>query len=193
MLVIPSSTLRSRYIRTIPVGTVVKDPVNGHSYIVEEKKLNNNSLVKVATPYIGNEAPIELTVDEQHLKVVNPRRANVNLILKNRITELEEKVTSLNSMLKSRSKYEQIKHLMNGDEYYEDDKYMYLVRDGIVWPTRIKGTCEDTKKDLDEYIQTTWKSPQHLHALILGQKRLQSKLLDTLSKDCIEKQVQFSS
>ena len=54
MLVIPSSTLRSRYIRTIPIGTVVKDPVNGHAYLIEEKKLNNNSLVKVATPYIGN-------------------------------------------------------------------------------------------------------------------------------------------
>jgi hypothetical protein len=48
MLVIPSSTLRSKYIRTIPIGTVVKDPVNGHSYLVEEKKLNNNSLVKVS-------------------------------------------------------------------------------------------------------------------------------------------------
>jgi hypothetical protein len=49
------------------------------SYIIEEKKLNNNSLVKVATPYIGNEDPIELTVDEQHLKIMNPNRANVNI------------------------------------------------------------------------------------------------------------------
>jgi hypothetical protein len=39
---------------------------------------------------------------------------------------------------------------MNGDEYYEDEKYMYLVRDGIVWPMRLKGTYEDTKKELDE-------------------------------------------
>jgi hypothetical protein len=115
ILVIPSSTLRSKYIRTIPIGTVVKDPVNNHSYIIEVKKLNKNSLVKVN--YIGNEDPIELTVDEQHLKIMNPKRANVNLILKSRITELEEKVTSLNSLLKTRSKYEQIKHLMNGDEY----------------------------------------------------------------------------
>jgi hypothetical protein len=77
ILVIPSSTLRSKYIRTIPIGTVVKDPVNNHSYIIEEKKLNKNSLVKVATLY---EDPIELTVDEQHLKLMNPNRANVNLI-----------------------------------------------------------------------------------------------------------------
>jgi hypothetical protein len=55
---------------------------------------------------------------------MNPKRANVNLILKNRINELEERVTSLNSLLKTRSKYEQIKHLMNGDDYYEDEKYM---------------------------------------------------------------------
>jgi hypothetical protein len=76
ILVIPSS-LRSKYIRTIPIGTVVKDPVNGHSYIIEVNKLNKNSLVKVATLYIGNEDPIELTVDEQHLKLMNPKRANV--------------------------------------------------------------------------------------------------------------------
>jgi hypothetical protein len=106
---------------------------------------------------------------------------------------LEEKVTFLNSLLKTRSNYEQIKHLMNGDEYYEDEKYLYLVRDGIVWPMRLKGTYEDTKKELDEYVRTTWKAPEQLHALILGQKKLQYKLLDTLSKDCIEKQVQFTS
>ena len=82
---------------------------------------------------------------------------------------------------------------MNGDEYYEDEKYMYLVRDGIVWPMRLKGTNEDTKKELHEYVNMTWKSPENLHALILGQKRLQSKLLDTLSKDSLEKEIQFSS
>ena len=49
-LVIPSSTLRSKYItniKTIPIVSVIKDPLNGHSYIVEEKKLNN-ALSKVA-------------------------------------------------------------------------------------------------------------------------------------------------
>ena len=29
----------------------------------------------MATPYIGNEDPIELTVDEQHLPIMNPKRA----------------------------------------------------------------------------------------------------------------------
>jgi len=193
MLIIPSSTLRSRYIRTIPIGTVVKDPVNGHSYLIEEKKLNNNSLVKVATAYIGNEPPIELTVDEQHLKIINPKRANVNMILKNRVAELEEKVSILNSQLKTRSKYEQIKHLMNGDEYYEDEKYLYLVKDGIIWPIKNNGSFEHTKGELDEYVKTAWKSPQLLHSLILGQKRLQPKLLDSLSKDSMEKEIQFSS
>jgi hypothetical protein len=36
---------------------------------MEEKKLTNNSLVKVASPYIGNEPSNELTVDEHHLKM----------------------------------------------------------------------------------------------------------------------------
>jgi hypothetical protein len=145
MLSIPSSTLRSRYIRTIPIGTVVKDPVNGHAYIIEEKKLNNNTLVKVATPYNGIEPSIELTVDEHHLKIINPKKANVNMNLKNRITELEEKVSMLHSQLKSQSKYEQIKNLMNDDEYYEDERYLYLVKDGIVWPIKKNGSFEHSK------------------------------------------------
>ena len=93
-LVIPSSTLRSKYIRTIPIGSVIKDPLNGHSYIVEEKKLNN-ALSKVASPYFGDTEPTEITVEEKHLKLVNPKRANVNALMKNRISELEAKVQEL--------------------------------------------------------------------------------------------------
>ena len=107
-LVIPSSTLRSKYITTIPIGSVIKDPLNGHSHIVEEKKLNN-ALSKVASPYFGDTEPTEITVEEKHLKLVNPKRANVNAIMKNRIKELEAKVQELNSQLGSRSKYDLMK------------------------------------------------------------------------------------
>ena len=115
------------------------------------------------------------------------------MILKNRVAELEEKVSKLNSQLKTRSKYEQIKHLMNGDEYYEDEKYLYLVKDGIVWVMKNNGSYEHTKSELDQHVKATWKSPELLHSLILGQKRLQTKLLDLLSKDSLEKEIQFSS
>jgi hypothetical protein len=46
----------------------------------------------------------EITVEEKHLKLVNPKRANVNAIMKNRINALEAKVQELNSQLGSRSK-----------------------------------------------------------------------------------------
>jgi hypothetical protein len=82
---------------------------------------------------------------------------------------------------------------MNDDEYYEDEKYLYLVKDGIVWPIKKNGSFEHSKRELEDYVKTTWKSPDLLHSLIMGQKRLQTKLLDLLSKDSIEKEVQFSS
>lgn len=46
------------------------------------------------------------------------------MILKNKVTEFEEKVSILNSQLKTRSKYEQSKHLTNGDEFYKEEKYL---------------------------------------------------------------------
>ena len=51
--------------------------------ILEEKKLNN-ALSKVASPYFGDTEATEITVEEKHLKLVNPKRANVNALIKNR-------------------------------------------------------------------------------------------------------------
>ena len=39
-LTIPLTTVKSRFLKTLPVGTIYKDPRNGHSYIIEEKKIN---------------------------------------------------------------------------------------------------------------------------------------------------------
>ena len=100
-------------------------------YKVEER-IQNNCLSKIAVPYHGDEQPMELEqVEEKHLKLANPKRHNVNLLLKNRISELEEKVEQLNSKLSNRSKYEQIKQHLNGDIYYEGPKYLYSIQDGI--------------------------------------------------------------
>jgi len=35
-LTIPSTTVKCRFLKTLPVGTIYKDPRNGHSYIIEE-------------------------------------------------------------------------------------------------------------------------------------------------------------
>jgi hypothetical protein len=60
-LIIPSTTVKSRFLKTLPVGTIYKDPRNGHSYIIEEKKINE-CLSKTGVPYIGSDAPIEIHV-----------------------------------------------------------------------------------------------------------------------------------
>ena len=50
---------------------------------------------------------------------------------------------------------------------------------------------DETKRLLEEYISNTWKSPELLHSLMLGQKKLQTKRLDLLSKASIEKVIPF--
>jgi hypothetical protein len=59
MLNLPSSSLRSKYIKNLPTGTIYLDPRNNHIYQVVEKRVNN-SLLKVASNYVGNEEPIVL-------------------------------------------------------------------------------------------------------------------------------------
>ena len=73
-LTIPSTTVKSRFLKTLPVGTIYKDPRNGHSYIIEEKKINE-CLSKTGVPYIGSDAPIEIQVPDKYMKLDNPKRA----------------------------------------------------------------------------------------------------------------------
>jgi hypothetical protein len=193
-ITIPNSSLRAKYLRKLPYNSVFKDPVNSLLYRVEEG-IQNNCLSKVAVPYHGDDQePIELEeVEEKHLKLANPKRHNVNLLLKNRISELEEKVEQLNSKLSNRSKYEQIKQHLNGDIFYEGPKYMYSIQDGIIVPFKIELDLDETKRKLEDLVCRMWKTPSLLHQIMNQQKRLQSKLLDLLSKDSLEKVITFST
>jgi hypothetical protein len=56
-LVIPSSSVKSNYLRTLPIGTVFQDPTNTYKYKVEEKKVNN-TMTKVAVPFLGPEQAV---------------------------------------------------------------------------------------------------------------------------------------
>ena len=186
-----ATTLRARFLRKLPYNSVYKDPVNALIYKVEERVQN---LSKIAVPYHGDQEPIELEeVEEKHLKLANPKRHNVNLLLKNRIAELEEKVEQLNTNLSNRSKYEQIKQHLNGDTFYEGPKYMYSIQDGIIVPFKIESDLDETKRKLEDLVQRMWKTPSLLHQIMNQQKRLQSKLLDLLSKDSLEKVITFST
>ena len=58
---IPSTCLRSKYLKKLPIGTCFTDPKSGYNYEIVEKKLND-TLVKVAIPYLASEKePITLS------------------------------------------------------------------------------------------------------------------------------------
>ena len=41
MLNLPSTTVRSKYLRTLPINTVYLDPKNGHKYQVVERRVGS--------------------------------------------------------------------------------------------------------------------------------------------------------
>jgi hypothetical protein len=74
---IPSTSVRSKHLKTLPVGCVFKDPKSGYNYEVVQKRLNDG-LIKAAVAYIGSEKeaiPLE-DVPVKYLKIDNPQRTN---------------------------------------------------------------------------------------------------------------------
>ncbi len=103
-----STTVKSRFLQTLPVGTIYKDPRNGHSYIIEEKKINE-CLSKTGVPYIGSDAPIEIQVPDKYMKLDNPKRANIMALMKDKLNQLESLNRELMCKLDVKSRYQQIK------------------------------------------------------------------------------------
>ena len=81
-MIIPSCSLRSKYIKTIPIGSLIEDPKNHNIYKVVEKRLpNSSSFVKVAVNHINQSPddpiPIKLeNVPEECFKCDNVKKAN---------------------------------------------------------------------------------------------------------------------
>ncbi|KAI9326615.1 hypothetical protein BDR26DRAFT_1013203 [Obelidium mucronatum] len=96
---IPSTTVRNRFLKTLPIGTIYKDPRNEHHYEVQERRINT-TLSKVGVPYFGSNQPLVIDVPDKWMKMVNPIRANINQSMKERIVELEETVKRLQSELR---------------------------------------------------------------------------------------------
>ena len=132
-LSIPSTTLRAKYIRTLPINSVYKDPKNDQKYIVVERKLNN-SFIKTAEPYFEDKIePMVLeNIPEDMLKIDNPIKANPNKLLKSRIQSLEDKCRVL-LQNQYKSLYHRIKELLD-DNYHETSDCFYLLHSGLVLP-----------------------------------------------------------
>ena len=110
-MIIPSTTVKSRFLKTLPVGTIYKDPRNAHVYIIEEKKINE-CLSKIGTPYLGSDPCIEIQVPEKYMKLDNPKRANVLSLMKEKLNQLESLTKDLLTKLDVKSRYQQIKQLI---------------------------------------------------------------------------------
>jgi hypothetical protein len=60
-MLVPSCTIKARFLKSLPVGTVFQDPNNRFNYEIIEKKINK-TLTKVAKPHFEGKIPIEIDV-----------------------------------------------------------------------------------------------------------------------------------
>jgi hypothetical protein len=129
-LTIPSTTVKSRFLKTLPVGTIYKDPRNGHSYIIEEKKINECLSKTGGTPVIHRQrCPIEIQVPDKYMKSDNPKRANIMELIKDKLNQLESLNREFMCKLDVKSRYQQIKELMGERKYYETERDIFYVGD----------------------------------------------------------------
>ena len=68
---IPSTTVRNRFLKTLPIGTIYKDPRNEYHYEVQERK-SNTTLSKVGVPYFGSNQVIDIDVPDKWMKWSTP-------------------------------------------------------------------------------------------------------------------------
>ena len=183
MPTIPATSLRSKYLKSLPINTVYLDK-NGHKYQVQEKRINQ-TLTKVGANYFGDEQPIDLPddLDPKHLKSQNTNRISIMTIMKERLTQLENLNKELLQRLDVKSKMKQIQELA-GNRYVENEKYILRVQHGIVFAVKKKG--DNNSALLDDYIKKTWANPEDLHHLITNQVKLQDIILQLLLKQARE-------
>ena len=126
-LTVPSTTIKSHFLKSLPLNTVFKDPCNSHIYEIQEKKFGT-SFSKIAVPYFGTKEFIELQVPIKCMKMENPERANIMLKMKERMLQLETLNTQLMAKLNTKSCLEQINELLKGYKYYETDAEIFKPR-----------------------------------------------------------------
>ena len=165
-LTIPSTTVKSRFLKTLPVGIIYKDPRND---IIEEKKINE-CLSKTGVPYIGSDAPIEIQVPDKYMymKLDNPKRANIMALMKDKLNQLESLNRELMCKLDVKSRYQQIKELMGERKYFETERDIFCVGDEcVVYQMRVTDSKEEAHQLLEKYMRCVWKDPQ-LIARLMG-------------------------
>ena len=184
MLRLPSSCLRAKYIKTLPLNFIFEDPKSGLKYQVVEKKVNNN-YVKVACHYFGNlEASPLGDISGSMMKIENPIRANITKNMKSKINQLETTVRDLIKQLNVPS-YQRIKNLLDGDRHFETDDNIYCLHSGIIIPLRRKHykTLEYALESIDDVASRLFKEPKALTKLMEKQVDIQSELFQLLMNE----------
>ena len=179
---IPSTSVRSKYFKTLPVGTVYKDPKSCYNYQVTEKKLNN-TLIKAAVAYLGSDKqPISLDVPDEFLKVEHPHKANVMKLMKSRLMSLQDENKWLLEQ-QHKSLYQRIKDHLNKKTYHETGDFYYCLHSGMVLPLKKKHylTVEDALSAVDDSIEKIFQDPKILCKTMSKQHAIQSNLYQLLT------------
>jgi len=165
-------------------GCTFVDPKSGYKYEVTEKKMNN-TLVKVAVPYLASDRePITLEdIPKEFLKLDSVPKANIMKLMKNRLMALQEENKRL---LEEQHKplYQRIMENLGDCNYYETDDVFYCLHSGLVLPFKKKHypTLQDAMAVLDENVTMIFKDQKILCRTMSKQHSLQSALLRLLTR-----------
>jgi maltooligosyltrehalose synthase len=178
-LTVPSTAIKSHFLKSLPLNTVYKDPRNEHIYEIQEKKFGS-SFSKIAVPYFGQKEYIEVEVPDKYMKMENPERANIMLKMKERMLQLETLNTQLIAKLNTKSCLEQIIEVLDGNKYYETESEIFKIDNGIVFYLRRKDVEGNLKQCLDEFVVRVSKNPSKLSKIMERQQSFQKKLFNLL-------------
>jgi hypothetical protein len=183
-LTVPSTSVKSRFLKTLPIDEIFRDLRNNHLYQVKEKR-NGTCYSRFAVPYFGSEEQqTELSVPEKHMKAENLVRTNIMSVMKQRLCFAESLNSQLMSKMGLKDGLEQIKETLGCEDYYETADDAYLIEHGVIFHMRKKDckSGEESKPSLREFSSKAWADSSMLSKVIDKQQRIQSKLLSHLSK-----------
>ncbi|EGF76703.1 hypothetical protein BATDEDRAFT_28306 [Batrachochytrium dendrobatidis JAM81] len=128
------------------MDTIYLDPRNNHIYQVVEKRVNN-SLLKVAYNYVGNEEAVVLDdVPDSMFRLENPIEVNPSKLLKGRILSLENNTSLLCGI--NINHYKRIKEMI-GDSCYETNDTIYSLHYGCI-------SAKDFDQEANTLCQFVW-------------------------------------
>ena len=188
MINLPSTTVRSKYLRTLPINRVYVDTKNGHKYQVVERRVGN-VMLKASINYLDNEIEgIQLeNITLDMLKADNIKKANINKSMKMKIYTLEDKVRRL-LLSQHKSLFHRIKELLGDVDYYDSDDLIYCLHSGMVLPLKRKyyPSREQAQSSLSKKVDLIFNDPKTLRKVMEQQHDIQLELYTLLMSKGIE-------